>query len=72
MLATSHRALVTPLKTSGSDKARILIVFNNGHYQTIDLSQWIAGNPPMFWQRTSRKLESCFEKFPRKDVFLTR
>ncbi len=33
------------IENVGNDKARILIVFNNGHYQTIDLSQWIAGNP---------------------------
>ena len=33
------------IENIGGEKARILIVFNNGHYQTIDLSQWIAGNP---------------------------
>src|SRR5262245_51758562 len=33
------------IENIGSEKARVLIVFNSGHYQTIDLSQWIAGNP---------------------------
>ena len=33
------------IENIGDGKARILIVFNTGHYQTIDLSQWIAGNP---------------------------
>ena len=32
------------IENIGDGKARILIVFNTGHYQTIDLSQWIAGN----------------------------
>ena len=32
------------IENIGADKARILIVFNSGHYQTINLSQWIAGN----------------------------
>ncbi len=33
------------IENVGAETARILIVFNSGHYQTIDLSQWIAGNP---------------------------
>ena len=70
MLATSRKALVTPLKMSASDKARILIVFNNGHYQTIDLSQWIAGNPTDILATNFAQDASVFEKFPRKDVFL--
>ena len=41
-----HPAGLWPLdRDVGKEKARILIVFNSGHYQTIDLSQWIAGNP---------------------------
>ena len=32
------------IENIGGATARILIVFNTGHYQTIDLSQWIAGN----------------------------
>ena len=32
------------IENIGDGMARILIVFNTGHYQTIDLSQWIAGN----------------------------
>jgi len=54
------------------EKARILIVFNNGHYQTIDLSQWIAGNPTDVLATNFGQDASLFEKFPRKDVFLTR
>lgn len=43
------------IENVGTSKARILIVFNNGHYQTIDLSQWIAGNPPDVLPLTLRK-----------------
>jgi oxalate decarboxylase len=56
----------------GKDKARILVVFNNGHYQTIDLSQWIAGNPTDILATNFSQDALLFEKFPRKDVFLTK
>jgi oxalate decarboxylase len=60
------------IENIGEDKARILIVFNSGHYQTIDVSQWIAGNPLDILATNFSRPASCFEKFPRKDVFLTR
>ena len=60
------------IENVGSDKARILIVFNNGHYQTIDLSQWIAGNPTDVLATNFGQDASLFEKFPKKDVFLTK
>ena len=60
------------IENVGKEKARILIVFNNGHYQTIDLSQWIAGNPPDVLATNFGQDASVFEKFPRKDVFLTK
>jgi oxalate decarboxylase len=60
------------LENTGSEKARVLIVFNNGHYQTIDLSQWIAGNPTDVLATNFGQDPSLFEKFPRKDVFITK
>jgi len=60
------------IENIGSDRARILIVFNNGHYQSIDLSQWIAGNPTDILATNFGQDSSLFEQFPRKDVFLTK
>ena len=60
------------IENVGKQKARILIVFNSGHYQTIDLSQWIAGNPPDILATNFAQEPSVFEKFPHKDVFLTK
>ena len=54
------------------EKGRILIVFNSGHYQTIDLSQWIAGNSTDVLATNFGVEASTFEKFPRQDVFMTR
>jgi oxalate decarboxylase len=60
------------IENSGNDKARILLVFNNGHYQSIDLSQWIAGNPTDVLATNFGQDALTFEKFPKKDVFLTK
>lgn len=33
------------IKNVGEDVCKILIGFNSGHYEAIDLSEWLAGNP---------------------------
>jgi len=60
------------IENIGGDRARILIVFNNGHYQTIDLSQWLAGNPADVLATNFGQDSSLFDRFPRKDVFMTK
>jgi len=39
---------------------------------TINLSQWIAGNPSDILATNFSQDASLFEKFPHKDVFLTK
>jgi oxalate decarboxylase len=34
------------IENVGKEKCRVLIGFNSGIYEDIDLSEWIAGNPP--------------------------
>ncbi len=58
------------IENVGSTTARILIAFNTGVYETIDLSQWIAGNPADVLATNFGKPASLFEKFPRHDVFI--
>ena len=60
------------IENISGETARILIVFNSGHYQTIDLSQWIAGNPADILATNFAQDASLFDKFPRRDVFLTK
>jgi oxalate decarboxylase len=60
------------IENIGDERASILIVFNSGHYQTIDLSQVLAGNPADILATNFSQDASCFDKFPRKDVFLTK
>lgn len=51
-------------------RARLLIGFNTGRYASIDLTQWIAGNPAEILATNFGKPAALFEKFPRKDVFI--
>src|SRR5579871_653132 len=54
----------------GSKPCRVLIAFNNGVYETIDLSQWIAGNPVDVLATNFGKPAAQMEKFPHADVFI--
>jgi oxalate decarboxylase len=48
----------------------MLIGFNSGIYQSIDLSAWIAGNPVDVLATNFNQPESLIRAFPRKDVFI--
>jgi oxalate decarboxylase len=58
------------LENVGTKPCRVLIGFNTGVYATIDLSQWIVGNPLDVLATNFSKPASLFEKFPHKDVFI--
>jgi oxalate decarboxylase len=58
------------IENVGTTPCRVLLGFNTGTYQTIDLSQWIAVNPTDVLATNFSKPASLFEKFPKKDVFL--
>ena len=69
--ATCHWCHVMERESFESEGvARVLIGFNTGVYQTIDLSQWIAGNPTDVLATNFGKPASLFEKFPKSDVFI--
>jgi oxalate decarboxylase len=58
------------IENVGDKPCRVLIGFNSGVYEDIDLSEWIASNPPDVLATNFGKSASLFEKFPRKDVFI--
>lgn len=58
------------IENVGAKPCRVLIGFNSGNYEAIDLSQWIAGNPTDVLATNFGKPAALFEKFPRSDVFL--
>jgi len=59
------------IENTGKETCRVLIGFNTGHYETIDLSQWIAGNPADVLATNFSKPESLVKKFPHGDVFIS-
>ena len=58
------------IENIGEQKCRVLVGFNSGTYEDIDLSEWIAGNPPDVLATNFGKPETLFQKFPRRDVFI--
>ena len=58
------------IENVGDKHGRVLIGFNTGIYEAIDLSQWIAGNPADVLATNFGKPASLFEKFPSHDVFI--
>ena len=58
------------IENVGSDGCRILIGFNTGTYEAIDLSQWIAANPVDVLATNFSKSPALFESFPKRDVFI--
>jgi oxalate decarboxylase len=58
------------IENVGPETCRVLITLNTGHYEAIDLSQWIAANPAEVLATNFSQPASLFEKFPRSDVFV--
>jgi oxalate decarboxylase len=58
------------IENVGEGRCRVLIGFNTGHYQAIDLSMWIAGNPVDVLATNFGRPASLVEKFPRERVFI--
>jgi oxalate decarboxylase len=58
------------IENVGDKVARVLIAFNTGHYQTIDLSQWIASNPSYLLAQHFKQPAELFQRFPQGDVFI--
>ena len=59
------------IENVGDKKCRVLIGFNSGVYEDIDLTDWIAGNPLDVLETNFGQPASVFEKFPKKDVFIS-
>jgi oxalate decarboxylase len=58
------------IENTGSEDLEFLIVLNNGDYQSISITAWMAANPHLLLATNFRVPESTFEKFPRKERFM--
>ena len=54
-----------------TEPARVLIAFNSGHYEAIDLSQWLAANPDYLLEANFDRPESVIAKLPQRRIFIT-
>jgi oxalate decarboxylase len=55
---------------SDEKPARLLIAFNTGHYEAIDLSLWLAANPDYLLSANLGVPESLIAKLPHRRVFI--
>jgi oxalate decarboxylase len=58
------------IKNTGTDVCRILIGFNNGHYQAIDLSEWLASNPNDLLETNFGIFAGTVNKLPQNKLFI--
>ncbi len=55
---------------SDEESVRLLVAFNTGHYEAIDLSQWLAANPDYLLAANFGVPASVVAKLPRHRVFI--
>jgi oxalate decarboxylase len=58
------------IENTGSEDLEFLVVLNNGNYESISITAWMAGNPHLLLATNFRVPESTFDKFPRKERFM--
>ncbi|WP_293907801.1 MULTISPECIES: cupin domain-containing protein [unclassified Sphingobacterium] len=58
------------IKNTGDTVCRVLIGFNSGKYESIDLSEWLSGNPKDVVVTNFGLTEGEIEKFPTKKIFI--
>lgn len=56
------------LRNSGNTPADVLVVFNNGDYQSINLSEWLASNPTSVVANNLQIPTSLADRLPKRDA----
>jgi oxalate decarboxylase len=54
------------IESVGSEDLEVLLAFNNGTYESIALTAWMAGNPPQLLATNFQVPESVFAAFPKQ------
>ena len=60
------------IKNTGTDVCRVLIGFNNGDYQSIDLSDWLKGVPKALLKGNFSIPDELVNQFPSQSEFIVR
>ncbi|MGB8841374.1 MAG: cupin domain-containing protein [Aliidongia sp.] len=56
----------------GTEETEIVLTFDNGHYQEISISEWIATSPPHLLANNFGVEEAVFANFPKKTVYIAK
>ena len=58
------------IENTGSDELELIAVFNNGSYESISITGWMAANPDLLLATNLEVPESVFAKFPKGPVII--
>jgi len=58
------------IENIGSDDLEMVAVFNNGSYESISITGWMAGNPDLLLSTNFGVPENVFAKFPKDAVIM--
>jgi len=58
------------IENAGNEDLELLVVLNNGNYESISLTGWIASNPRLLLATNFRVPESTFANFPTGERFM--
>jgi oxalate decarboxylase len=58
------------IENSGPDDLELLIVLNNGDYESISLTAWMAANPHLLLATNFKVPENTFANFPTRERFM--
>lgn len=58
------------IENTGSDNLEVLVVLNNGTYQSVSLTGWMAANPDLLLSTNFGVPESVFDKFPKSALVM--
>ena len=58
------------IENTGSGELEVMAVFNNGSYESISITGWMAGNPDLLLSTNFGVPQSVFAKFPKDAVII--
>ena len=58
------------IENTGSEDLELIIVLNNGTYELISITAWMANNPALLLSTNFSVPESVFEKFPKDALIM--
>ena len=58
------------IENAGTDDLELVIALNNGTYESISLTAWMAGNPHLLLATNFKVPEATFADFPTRERFM--